>query len=145
MAKNEAENETSAKEGRRSDAAALVQKIIANMEKVIIGKRPPPFLIIATQNPIDHEGTFPLPEAQLDRFLIRLALGYPTIEEEGKMLTRMQRGHPIDDLGAVVQAADIIAGQEAVREVHVDDKVRRYILELVKATRENEDMLLGGS
>jgi MoxR-like ATPase len=105
----------------------------------------PPFLIIATQNPIDHEGTFPLPEAQLDRFLIRLALGYPSIEEESKMLQRLQRGHPIDEIGAVAQAADILAGQEAVREVHVDDKVRRYILELVKATRENEDVLLGGS
>jgi MoxR-like ATPase len=259
MAKNEIDHDTPAKEARRTDAAALIQKIIANMEKVIIGKRPqitltlvaylceghvlledvpgvaktmlaralaksvgctfkriqctpdllptdvtgvsvfnqktaefefrpgpifaqtlladeinratprtqsalleamaerrvtvdgqgyalkPPFLIIATQNPIDHEGPFPLPEAQLDRFLIRLALGYPSIEEESKMLQRMQRGHPIDEIGPVVQAADILAGQEAVREVHVDDKVRRYILELVKATRENEDVLLGGS
>ena len=105
----------------------------------------PPFLVIATQNPVDHEGTFPLPEAQLDRFLIRLSLGYPSIEEEGKMLQRLQRGHPIDDLGTVVQAASLLACQEAVREVHVDDKVRRYILELVGATRENEDILLGGS
>jgi MoxR-like ATPase len=105
----------------------------------------PPFLVIATQNPIDHEGTFPLPEAQLDRFLIRLALGYPSIEEESKMLQRLQRGHPIDEIGAVVQAADVVASQEAVRELHVDDKVRRYILEIVKATRENEDVLLGGS
>src|SRR6202049_5076053 len=62
----------------------------------------PPFLVIATQNPIDHEGTFPLPEAQLDRFLIKLALGSPTLDEEGKMLQRLQRGHPIDDLGTVV-------------------------------------------
>ena len=62
----------------------------------------PPFLVIATQNPIDHEGTFPLPEAQLDRFLIRLSLGYPTLEEEGKMLQRLQHGHPIDDLATVV-------------------------------------------
>src|SRR5438270_13940749 len=102
----------------------------------------PPFLVIATQNPVDHEGTFPLPEAQLDRFLIRLALGYPSIEEESKMLQRLQRGHPIDEIGAVVQAADVVASQEAVREIHVDDKVRRYILELVKATRDNEDVLL---
>jgi MoxR-like ATPase len=105
----------------------------------------PPFLVIATQNPVDHEGTFPLPEAQLDRFLIRLALGYPNIEEESKMLQRLQRGHPIDEIGAVAQAADVLAAQDAVREVHVDDKVRRYILELVKATRENDDVLLGGS
>jgi MoxR-like ATPase len=105
----------------------------------------PPFLVIATQNPVDHEGTFPLPEAQLDRFLIRLALGYPSLEEESKMLQRLQRGHPIDDLGIVVQAGTVLACQEAVREIHVDDKVRRYILELVAATREHEDVLLGGS
>src|SRR6266850_213121 len=89
-----------------------------------------PFLLIATQNPIDHEGTFPLPEAQLDRFLIRLALGYPSIDEESKMLQRLQRSHPIDEIGAVVSAADVLASQEAVREIFVDDKVRRYILEL---------------
>jgi MoxR-like ATPase len=105
----------------------------------------PPFLVIATQNPVDHEGTFPLPEAQLDRFLIRLALGYPSIEEESKMLQRLQRTHPIDEIGSVVQAADVLAAQDAVREIHVDDKVRRYILELVTATRENDDVLLGGS
>jgi MoxR-like ATPase len=105
----------------------------------------PPFLVIATQNPIDHEGTFPLPEAQLDRFLIRLALGYPSLEEEGKMLQRLQHGHPIDDLGAVVTAAEVTASQDAVREVYVDDKVRRYILELVNATREHGEVQLGGS
>jgi MoxR-like ATPase len=105
----------------------------------------PPFLVIATQNPIDHEGTFPLPEAQLDRFLIRLALGYPSLEEESKMLQRLQRGHPIDDLGTVVSAADVLACQDAVREVYVDDKVRRYILEIVNATREHADVQLGGS
>src|SRR5262245_22987503 len=65
----------------------------------------PPFLVIATQNPVDHEGTFPLPEAQLDRFLIRLSLGYPSMDEEGKMLERLQRSHPIDDLQPVVSAA----------------------------------------
>src|SRR5438270_5458439 len=66
----------------------------------------PPFLVIATQNPIDHEGTFPLPEAQLDRFLVRLALGYPSLEEESRMLQRLQRGHPIDEIGTVVTAAE---------------------------------------
>ena len=93
----------------------------------------PPFLVIATQNPIDHEGTFPLPEAQLDRFLIRLSLGYPSLEEEGKMLQRMQRAHPIDDLQPVVTAAEVLASQDAVREIHVDDKVRKYILQIVHA------------
>jgi MoxR-like ATPase len=105
----------------------------------------PPFLVIATQNPIDHEGTFPLPEAQLDRFLIRLSLGYPSLDEEAKMLQRLQRAHPIDELSPVVTAAEVLACQEAVREVHVDDKVRRYLLELVHATREHNDIHLGGS
>jgi MoxR-like ATPase len=259
MSKSDGGNDQAVKEARRADAAAVVQKIVTNMEKVIIGKRPqitltlaaylceghvlledvpgvaktmlaralaksvgctfkriqctpdllptdvtgvsvfnqktaefefrpgpvfaqtlladeinratprtqsalleamaerrvtvdgqgytlkPPFLVIATQNPIDHEGTFPLPEAQLDRFLIRLALGYPSIDEESKMLQRLQRSHPIDEIGAVVSAADVLAGQEAVREIFVDDKVRRYILELVNATREHGDVQLGGS
>jgi MoxR-like ATPase len=105
----------------------------------------PPFLVIATQNPIDQEGTFPLPEAQLDRFLIRLSLGYPTLEEEGKMLMRLQRGHPIDDLKPVVSAEDVLACQEAVRDLHMDDKVMRYILDIVHASRSHEDILLGGS
>jgi MoxR-like ATPase len=105
----------------------------------------PPFLVLATQNPIDQEGTFPLPEAQLDRFLVRLSLGYPTLEEEGKMLLRMQKGHPIDDLQAVAKAEDILAAQAAIREIHLDDKVRTYILQIVHASREHEDVLLGAS
>ncbi|WP_439628400.1 AAA family ATPase [Gemmata sp.] len=105
----------------------------------------PPFLVIATQNPVDQEGTFPLPEAQLDRFLVRLSLGYPSMEEEGKMLVRLQKGHPIDDLKPVVSADDVLACQEAIRHVHVDDKVTRYVLEIVHASRAHEDVLLGGS
>ena len=84
----------------------------------------PPFLVIATQNPVDHEGTFPLPEAQLDRFLVRLHLGYPSAEEEASMLGRLQLKHPIDDLKAVVTADEIIPCQQAVRTIHVDDKLR---------------------
>jgi MoxR-like ATPase len=105
----------------------------------------PPFLVIATQNPIDHEGTFPLPEAQLDRFLIRLSLGYPALEEESKMLQRLQHGHPIDDLASVAAAAEVLACQEAIREIYMDEKVRRYILEIVQHTRDHEDVHLGGS
>jgi len=105
----------------------------------------PPFLVVATQNPIDQEGTFPLPEAQLDRFLVRLSLGYPSLDEEGKMLLRMQHGHPIDDLQPVAKAEDILAAQTAIREVHMDDKVRTYILQIVHGSREHEDVLLGGS
>src|SRR5262249_15992367 len=105
----------------------------------------PPFLVIATQNPIDHEGTFPLPEAQLDRFLIRLSLGYPSLEEEAKMLQRLQLGHPIDDLPGVADAAEMGGCQEGMREIHIDDKVRKYLLEIVHATREHSDVHLGGS
>jgi MoxR-like ATPase len=105
----------------------------------------PPFLVVATQNPVDQEGTFPLPEAQLDRFLIRLSLGYPSFEEESMMLTKLQYGHPIDDLQPVVSAAEIINCQEAIRSVHVDEKIKRFVLEIVHGSREHEDLLLGGS
>jgi MoxR-like ATPase len=105
----------------------------------------PPFLVIATQNPIDQEGTFPLPEAQLDRFLIRLGLGYPSIEEESQLLQRLQKSHPIDDLPPVAKAEDVIAAQESIRDIHVDDKVRNYILHIIHATREHDDVLLGAS
>jgi MoxR-like ATPase len=105
----------------------------------------PPFLVIATQNPIDHEGTFPLPEAQLDRFLIRLSLGYPGLTEESKMLERLQKSHPIDDLGPVVTAQDMAASQQTVREIHVDGRVRQYLLQIVQETRNHSDLQLGGS
>jgi len=105
----------------------------------------PPFLVIATQNPIDHEGTFPLPEAQLDRFLVRLSLGYPSEEEEGTMLELLRREHPIDTLEPVVSAEDVVACQQSVREVYVDPKVRDYIVEIVRNSREHDDVALGGS
>ena len=106
---------------------------------------PPPFLLIATQNPIDHEGTFPLPEAQLDRFLVRLRLGYPQFENEVSMLQRLQLQHPIETLETVASADEIIACQESVRQVYVDEKVSRYIVQLIQATREHYDVILGGS
>jgi MoxR-like ATPase len=105
----------------------------------------PPFFLIATQNPIDHEGTFPLPEAQLDRFLVRLSLGYPQLEQEISMLQRLQLQHPIDTLEPVATAAEIIACQQAVRGIYVDDKVSRYVVQLMHATREHYDIVLGGS
>lgn len=104
-----------------------------------------PFLVIATQNPVDQEGTFPLPEAQLDRFLIRLSLGYPGREQEASMLDRLQKEHPIERLEPAVSAAEIVACQRATREIAVDPKVRDYMLDLVYATREHSDILLGGS
>jgi len=105
----------------------------------------PPFLVIATQNPIDHEGTFPLPEAQLDRFFMRFSLGYPTIEEEESMLVRLQHGHPLETLEPVVTADQLHACQQAVRNVHVDPKIRHYLTKIVHGTREQEDLSLGAS
>jgi len=105
----------------------------------------PPFLVVATQNPIDHEGTFPLPEAQLDRFLMRFSLGYPSLDEELKMLDMLQRRHPVDDVQPVVAAEELVAAQRATREVHVDEKVRRYLTQIVHQTRACEDLSLGAS
>ena len=105
----------------------------------------PPFFLIATQNPIDHEGTFPLPEAQLDRFLMRLSLGYPDNEQEISMLQRLRVRHPIDGLEAVASSEDILTCQQAVREVHADEKVNRYVVQIIQATREHPDLSLGGS
>ncbi len=105
----------------------------------------PPFLVIATQNPIDHEGTFPLPEAQLDRFLMRFSLGYPSLDEELKMLEMLQRKHPVEDLQPVLTADELREAQRAVREVYVDEKVRRYLTQIVHATRTADDLALGGS
>lgn len=105
----------------------------------------PPFLVVATQNPIDHEGTFPLPEAQLDRFLMKFQLGYPSMEDELTMLSMLQHKHPLESIGEVVSAKEIIACQHAVRTIHVDDKVRQYIMEIIHATRQHEDLTLGAS
>ena len=105
----------------------------------------PPFLVIATQNPIDHEGTFPLPEAQLDRFLMRFSLGYPTMDEELRMLEILQRAHPVEALQPVATAEEVIACQHAVREIYVDEKVRRYLMQIVHDTRTHDDIALGGS
>ncbi len=105
----------------------------------------PPFLLIATQNPIDHEGTFPLPEAQLDRFFMKLSLGYPSLEEESQLLEMLKQAHPLDKLQPVVTVEQLVACQRAVRTVHVDEKIRQYITQIVHATREHEDLSLGGS
>ncbi len=104
-----------------------------------------PFLVMATQNPIDHEGTFPLPEAQLDRFLMRFSLGYPSMDEELRMLELLRRGNPLEELQAVVVAEELLDCQRAAREVHVDEKVRRYLAEIVHGTRACEELSLGAS
>jgi MoxR-like ATPase len=106
---------------------------------------PQPFLVLATQNPIELEGTFPLPEAQLDRFLMQLRLGYPTEEQEEEILLTYQREDPFTDLEPVVSADDVLELQRAARDIHITDDVRHYILRVVRTTREHEAVDLGVS
>ncbi|NUM49157.1 MAG: MoxR family ATPase [Anaerolineales bacterium] len=104
---------------------------------------PRPFLVMATQNPIEYEGTFPLPEAQLDRFLLRLSLGYPSPADEKTIMLNLRRTHPINALQAVASTADLLAMQETVWNVHVDETLQDYIVALVVATRQHPDLALG--
>ena len=106
---------------------------------------PRPFLVLATQNPIEYEGTFPLPEAQLDRFMLRVAVGYPNFDEERQMLLALQGEHPIHQLQAVAAGVDLLALQRQVWAVHIDQTVRDYILHLTQATRSQPDLALGAS
>lgn len=106
---------------------------------------PQPFLVLATQNPIEYEGTFPLPEAQLDRFLMRIRLGYPTLDDEIKVIGDQQFLHPIQSIKPVVEVEELTRMQEAVKQVFVSPSVKRYIVELSRATRENPDVYLGAS
>lgn len=106
---------------------------------------PRPFIVLATQNPIDYEGTFPLPEAQLDRFMLRLSLGYPSRADEIEVLTRQVQTHPLQRLEQVVEGGELTAAQQAIRNVHVDPLIREYIVSIVEATRRHEDIYLGSS
>lgn len=108
-------------------------------------KLPRPFMVLATQNPIEYEGTFPLPEAQLDRFLLRIRLGYPAITDEILILELQQIRHPIETLQTIIEVEELQKMQDAVRTVYVAPIVKRYIVELVRATRENPDVYLGSS
>ncbi len=104
-----------------------------------------PFLIMATQNPIEYEGTFPLPEAQLDRFLIRLELGYPAAHDEAAMMNRQMYEHPLGELEEVCQPEDVLALQAAVREVYVDVLIQQYIVGLMAGSRNHDSVYLGAS
>ncbi|MCY4437838.1 MAG: MoxR family ATPase [Chloroflexi bacterium] len=106
---------------------------------------PKPFLVLATQNPIEYEGTFPLPEAQLDRFLMRIELGYPRRADEMTVLETQQRAQPLDEISQVVEVRELVEMQQRTREVYVDRLVREYIVELVNATRQHPDVYLGAS
>jgi MoxR-like ATPase len=102
-------------------------------------------MVIATQNPIEYEGTFPLPEAQLDRFMLRLRMGYPEPIEEMLILDEQKRAHPVESLEPVTDAAEVVAMQQAVREIYVDPAISDYIVRLVGATRAHGDVYLGAS
>jgi MoxR-like ATPase len=106
---------------------------------------PRPFLVLATQNPVEYEGTFPLPEAQLDRFLMRLSLGYPSHVEERQILVNLRREHPITKIGKVVDGHDLLALQKQIWEVNVDETLQDYVVALAEATRKHSDLLLGVS
>src|ERR687892_611200 len=106
---------------------------------------PSPFLLIATENPIEYEGTFPLPEAQLDRFFLRTALGYPDVEDELKILEHQRFGHPLDDLEPAVSLEDIDALRSGAQHVYVDDVLHRWVVDIVRATREQDSVVIGSS
>ena len=106
---------------------------------------PQPFVVMATQNPIEYEGTFPLPEAQLDRFMLNISMGYPSPADEVVILDRQQRSHPIDSLQSILTDTELRAMQEQVREVRVEREVREYIVALVTATRQHQHVYLGAS
>lgn len=105
----------------------------------------PPFMVLATQNPIEYEGTFPLPEAQLDRFMLRIRLGYATKAEEIEVLERQQHKHPIDNLQQVVSVEELAQAQAEIKDIYLDDLVKEYIVDLVRETREHPDVYLGSS
>ena len=104
-----------------------------------------PFMVLATQNPIEYEGTFPLPEAQLDRFLLRIRLGYPSKDQEMAILDGQQYQHPIESIEQVVSVEELIEVQTAVKEMYIDNLVKEYIIEIVRRTREHPDVYLGSS
>jgi len=106
---------------------------------------PQPFMVLATENPIEFEGTFPLPEAQLDRFLLKFSMGYPTLADELSILEKQQRRHPIEDLQAVAGPADVLYWREQVAEVHVTAALRQYLVGIVQATRSHDKVYLGAS
>jgi MoxR-like ATPase len=108
-------------------------------------RMPAPFHVLATQNPIEYEGTFPLPETQLDRFMLRIDLGYPTASDEVLIMERQQYVHPFEDLQPVVETAEVLAMQEMVRRIYLDDLVKHYIASLVEASRHHPSIYLGAS
>ena len=118
------------------------QQVTVDLETVPL---PRPFMVIATQNPVELEGTFPLPEAQLDRFLLRVSLGYPSEDEEGAILSRFQKDNPLDNLTSVIEAEELLELQKLCRQVYIDDSVRSYVTAITRATRDHQSIDLGAS
>jgi MoxR-like ATPase len=108
-------------------------------------KVPQPFMVLATQNPVEYLGTYPLPEAQIDRFFMKISIGYPTNSEESHILSKFQFSSPLDDLQPVAQSEDILALQEEVKNIHVDQTLNNYIVDIVSQTRKHPDVALGSS
>jgi MoxR-like ATPase len=118
------------------------QQVTIDLETIAL---PRPFLIMATQNPVELEGTFPLPEAQLDRFLLRIKLGYPSENEEEAILSRFQQANPLDDLANVIKAGELLELQKLCRQVYIEDSVRNYVVAITRATRLHQSVELGAS
>ncbi len=127
--------------------SALLEAMQEHQVTVDGGTRllPRPFLVLATQNPVELEGTFPLPEAQIDRFLMHIAIGYPTRSEENDILERFRVDDPLPDLQAVVTPEEILALQKKRRQIRVEESVRDYIVQIARTTRENHEIQLGAS
>jgi MoxR-like ATPase len=106
---------------------------------------PQPFIVMATQNPIEYEGTFPLPEAQLDRFMMNISLGYPGLTDEVSILDRQQRQHPLELIGQIIGEQELSEIQTLVREIHADSSIREYVVAIAHATRHHQDVYLGVS
>lgn len=106
---------------------------------------PKPFFVMATQNPIEYEGTYPLPEAQLDRFLLKIRMGYPSVQQEIEVLRRAENKQPIEEITAVMTVEELLALQRAVRQIYIEDSVKGYIVDIARATRENPRVYLGVS
>ena len=118
------------------------QQVTVDVETMLL---PRPFLVMATQNPVELEGTFPSPEAQLDRFLLKISLGYPSEDEEGVILCRFQQENPLDNLSSVIEIAELLELQQLCRRVYVEDSVRSYIIAITRATRSHKGVELGAS
>lgn len=106
---------------------------------------PEPFMVMATQNPIEYEGTFPLPEAQLDRFMMNISLGYPKVADEVNILNSHQHHHPLEDLTQIMTSEELVQIQQQVRAIHVDPSIREYIVAIANATRNHQNIYLGAS